>query len=467
MQFSWQLLSAFQLWEKYSAGKGYLSILLDVFPDQSASNSDIDLLAASLSEITDQFPLTGDSKKANESWGLASIIHLVSESFNLPPSHPISQDSQQRIDDLLNSKNILPMYAWSDAPKCDFGPFNNELMIERYNRINLLFHSLRLALSPTKLRDTYLRFPSKNTLFTKDESVPDRFRPTWLMAEAAAQKPAVPPPALKFQPKTFRLHWARKAGTALERSKLESHLTADDGYVEEHGLSIPPLEHVLKTDPRLCLYGAQWRDKVREQLGLWNLRLNIVSLDLKVDEDKHNIFGREMCIGWEEAQTIFNQNDPVVIMRLAPIDSDIEHPIIEWDGPPPELESFFSINDSHQVELTGPAQAADQSEMIDLLNPTIAIPRGVQVVNGAFAKTEGLDIKSASGLKDFQRIIFNDAHITTASPPTGPQTKDLPWSKQSSKTQKSFFKEIASSHVDTVLREDNDVSIISKRGDFH
>lgn len=467
------------MWLRYNRGKGFLCILQDKIGEDSRELDDFKDLPTDLDDILKTYPddssLNSSQYKMHMDYGLAAIIRSVSRNLqrkkvdeeNLDTELLLFQNAQKRawLNTSLDTTafpNPLPeLFQWDVGEFPHLGPFAQEILAERYNRINLIFYSLRFALSPSKAKSFRLLDPSKCTLFTKHDTIPLDLWPYWMRPHPQSTSISLAAP-LQYPPKTFDMQWARSSGTREHREALEYHLMDEDGHVQSEGLMIPPIDSRINTDPRLCVSAAQWRDTLRVQYNLWKLRLELDKLDIILpDKDKVNIFGEGEC-SWNAAQVLFSNEDNIVIqMKLTVLADDVEHPIIEWEGPPPNISSFITVTDQLRLKLADRVDP-DQSEKVDVLNNNIGLPLGVEAIHGKFAETDGYDLEDSEQLSKFQNLVFNDPRVTGQRSPKDVKTESI-FNAKASKEQKSFFQTMSRDHTRSALAQDNNVGFSHER----
>jgi hypothetical protein len=153
-------------------------------------------------------------------------------------------------------------------------------------------------------------------------------------------------PAGQIQPKVFKLKWLR-VGTEQERQIMQDHI---NGWLKEHRLAPPPDYTTLEIDPRFCDNPMQWRDTLRDQLNMDNLRLDLKVIYL-TDENGGNrrcIYGRDKILNWDATKEVFMSEDVQVHVKLYVL-GDGQKADREWQGLPPILGKYVKKGEDNLI----------------------------------------------------------------------------------------------------------------------
>ena len=155
------------------------------------------------------------------------------------------------------------------GPRTDLG----ESHLEKYNRVLNLLLSISHVTRPTRWSDKFLKVGQDPF---RIQRIHQSSVPLWMVGgEMTLEPKALSTP--KLRPLSVILLWSR-ANTKYS-ARLKEHI---DGYVAFEELTLPEDRQDAQKDPRYFPSGSMWRDTVRRQLRLQELRLDIVTMRLEV-----------------------------------------------------------------------------------------------------------------------------------------------------------------------------------------
>jgi hypothetical protein len=102
---------------------------------------------------------------------------VVSRNLRKYPSYP--DDKKLEFDKMARAsfarvinREVPTHFESSEVKKCDVGPFKQETSLDRIQRINYIFHSIKSLASPSKWKDYHLSEPKLCKLFDEPAPVP-------------------------------------------------------------------------------------------------------------------------------------------------------------------------------------------------------------------------------------------------------------------------------------------------------
>lgn len=218
-----------------------------------------DIYPKTFSTIRKKYPLDKSIEendyRINERLGLASLLIIVSRNLRIYPfktdTKKLELDEQLREEfDRVINRHVPFHFNPTEVTNFGLGPFQNETSLNRIQRINYIFHSIRSMAASSKWKAYNLSVKEKYNLFTKSVGIHPDWSPVWLRPQVDNQqeKESKEPP-----PKKFTMKFLREDETAAERAEMEPHIS----YLKEKGLRPPPEKSRLKIDPRYCVSQTQ------------------------------------------------------------------------------------------------------------------------------------------------------------------------------------------------------------------
>jgi hypothetical protein len=492
LQFSPPFLEAYRMWLDYSKGhKEYLSLIADEDGELlKEERLDAETYPTSFSEISKKYPLDesveAPTRSMNRLFGLASVLLVVSRNLRKYPSYPDNKklefDKKARASfDRVINREFPRHFKPSEVKECDVGPFKKETSLDRIQRINYIFYSIKSLASPSKWKDNHLSDPELCKLFDEPAPVHPEWSPAWLLPEEVdIEKEETPRGPL---PKNFIMQFLRDRGTVAEKAEMEEHIRE----LKDEALEPPPDESRLKIDPRYCTSGTQWRDCLRREIKMEEIGLDIRTIYAQVvGGKKEYLFGeRQGHLGWSAVKKLCETSEVQFQMVLKVLPKGAK-PAWEWRGLPPELQGYMKQGDDNVISLTSqtvpeisrnaavdhaPEDGGVGGEKQRLQQIRDAkkkhIEQGHAVVIPVRGKTkqtwidyhDGFDVNTPEGLAGFQRLVFDDPLICDFWQPLDQDglNADLGGIKLT-KDQRAFLDENDLTQRQKGLQEDNDVS---------
>lgn len=283
----------------------------------------------------------------------AVLLHLAQDSKN---HRSIESQSQQEIVSRFERRLSVKLPDTSKVklqwPILDFEP--GEEKLENYSRVNALLKSLQHVTALTKWRDTF--FKAKNpfeAILIATDSIP-----AWMRAsDAVLDTPKLENEIPRRSIKNFVLTCDRSKRTkfALE---LEKHI---DRFIEFNGLRLPNVSVLVERDPRAYPTGEMWRDTIRRQLQLADLKVDLLTMNLTWDSipvQTHCVYdanNSDAAISWMKVQTHLAKDEVktfnfVYTLRVLDSEDDMDD-FFEYSGPPLALIGDIQLSEDNDVVL--------------------------------------------------------------------------------------------------------------------
>ena len=179
------------------------------------------------------------------------------------------------------------------------GPLEDEAPLERYNRVNTLLKSLQCALAVSKWRPAFKegRDPFPNTTIGASSIL------VWMRSlSSGIVIPATIPVQKATAAKSVELRLNRNNLTKWEKVLAQHEI----GFIRFEGFSLPSTCQAER-NPRVYPDGGMWRDTIRRQLNFAKLRVNFLTMTLKLREETFTIYNEP------DPENGFSNYDPLHI----------------------------------------------------------------------------------------------------------------------------------------------------------
>jgi len=150
-----------------------------------------------------------------------------------------------------------------------------ESHLEAYNRVYNLLRSLSHSLVASRWNDKYVKAQPFEATQIHESAV---IRWMGLVMELQTSKPLGREPPKPLTAKQITLLWNRKTKTKTA-ANLERHI---EEYVQFQKSTLPNERKAASKDPRRYPTGEMWRDTVRRQLLLQDLRLELSTTRVEI-----------------------------------------------------------------------------------------------------------------------------------------------------------------------------------------
>ncbi|OBT75776.1 hypothetical protein VF21_05558 [Pseudogymnoascus sp. 05NY08] len=332
---------------KRRASKHAFSILRDL--DEESKVIDF---GANMDELTAKYVVPNMSTHSRD-YLLAGILYHLANTV-------------EAVDEMWKNDDTV-VATFEQAMNCKITPFDrNNVMLpelgpreefqedvmERYSRIFVLIKHLQNRLS-SSMR-SYFNTEEYNSVTVQRNSIPVWMRSTAHTEEQS--KPKAPPATRRFQPKKSILAINRDEHTRVEALLVEHN----ESYVLYNSMELPKGRIDATHDPRFYENGDEWRDSIRRQLNMFNLRIDISSIILSsIPVERMIVFDsvtHTNAVRWSEVLEMLNKDDEeaVFTIQLCALDEvDIdegEYPY-EFQGIPFNLKDSMIIIDQELVSL--------------------------------------------------------------------------------------------------------------------
>lgn len=360
-------------------------IALELLRDMRDKDADF---PSDLTEAVEKYPMItlGDPKgkvkrlqkienEKNSSYLLATLIFRLAE--RIDSAATIAPDEAEARQEAATAKLFSHHSSAKQPPPFDvhnitppqLGPILEleEDMLERYNQTYHLLRYLSVCLMPSKWTE---KFASNRQPFQALQIHPSSI-PLWMAPPPAKDTRSLGKALPKALPrKPIMLRWSRD-GRTKSSAALETHIV---DFIEFHELQLPKSVQPCTKDPRVFPTGEMWRDTVRRQLALQDLKLEFVTMHVEslVQPDDTSItklLVYTTTVGepsnWEEVKQFLLQTtlEATFSYTLKPIGEDEEFEL-EHQGPPLALTEHLRLDESNDVELQPPEPSSD-ADMVE------------------------------------------------------------------------------------------------------
>ena len=341
------------------SGKIALELIRDLpnleskFP-RTVSEAVTKYTASATATATDQRKLEDDT---NMKYLMATILYRLAHHLNAPPSFTDAEISQRQAAAAENfravTKQALP--TGFEVGKVIFPTLGPQIALgedklEAYNRTYNLLRSVSHVLAPTRWSDKYTKdgadpFQTLNVHATAIPRWMVEVKPTTDLANTMRSAP--------LPQKSIRLCWDRTKKTA-HTEALTTHI---QDFVEFNELQLPKTDEVCAKDPRVFPTGEMWRDTVRRQLHLQDLRVDISTMQVIAPDESEVVntllvYGRGEPATWDDVRKLLVCSNAKASFSytLKPLGEDED---FEWEhqGPPLALLKEVCLGSDDDVEI--------------------------------------------------------------------------------------------------------------------
>ena len=363
LQFSFPVLEIFQVYFTHCSGAKSSKIPLELLRDLPDLERK---LPEDLDEAVHKYtalPESSDpgSKKietaTNLNYLMATLLYRLAGRLESPRDYTAAEiDTRQAaaVSNFLqatkitlpNNVNVSSLVFPSLGPHIDLG----EDVLEKYNRVYNLLRSIVLSLAPIRFKKRFGKAdvdPFQSTLIHSTS------KPHWMVPTQAPTDLGRKLRAPRLPPKSVTLSWDRLKRTK-HTSGLEAHIKDFIGLEE---LQLPKSHEPCKKDPRLFPTGEMWRDTVRRQLRLQQLRLAIANMVVSSPDQSGAmqtclVFGHGDPALWDDVKALLNLTTQeatfAYTLRALTEEEDFE---FEHLGPPLALAAELCLGADNDVEL--------------------------------------------------------------------------------------------------------------------
>lgn len=372
LQLSFYVLEYFNVWSRYCTGAKSSATALELIRDVSDREpearfpADLTVLvdrygpAAALKNPQAAEKLQEQERESNLNYLMATLVFRLAERLQEPMTLP-AQEQEQRQEaacklfaELHPGLGQVAAFDTQTIVPPKLGPFVHleEHVLEKYNRAYNLLRSVARLTAPS------------NWALLKSDPFPNRivhptYTPRWMLAtpKGSSLRPSPTPFPKK---KMLLVHEASKK-TKYSAALLEH----EQEHVEAQGLSMPPVAVLPARDPRAFDSGEQWRDTVRRQMSMQDLRVDLFTMALWVtaedtdwnaatteEKKKLNFYGESQNLApWRDIKDLLLQSVLEVCIKytLRPLEEGEEFQY-EFSGAPLALEGDFRFDESGDIE---------------------------------------------------------------------------------------------------------------------
>lgn len=342
------VLEAYQLlhknvFAKKRASKHAFGILRDL-----ADNSKAVEFGQNQDELVNKYVVVGMSSHSRD-YLLAGVLYHLANTLE-------DQNEVWKTDDTVvatfekDMKCTIPPFDRSSIMLPVLGPRPEfeEHQMERYSRVFAIIKHLQNKL--TGSIKVYFNTEKYTSMKVAPTSIPE-----WMRSKSGTRtvtKPGASSVVPRFPPKQLTLEIKRGSSTKVE-ADLAKH---EELYVLFNSMALPKGAVDAVHDPRLYENGAEWRDSVRRQLNMFDLRIDICSIMMPLTLEQgvvivYDSITRSKSTVWSEVLRLLRKDadDVVFSIQLKALDdTDIEeseYPY-EYQGVPMSLSgTMIIVND--------------------------------------------------------------------------------------------------------------------------
>ncbi|XHG09858.1 hypothetical protein AWENTII_012895 [Aspergillus wentii] len=328
LAMSWPLLKAYPRFSKISVGLARKTAFRLI---HESENDYLDV------DADQKWPVEENSPTSVRSRHLACLLLDLETDLKKYRFEP-EENSEKNKNFFKNFKCDdleLPSEVDPKAPPPDLGPHPREHRLEAINRC---FCLLKYMKGTCQLKSWNTRFVhGLETRISVDQS----YVPRW-MREAEPATIAIDPLAQvtaadKLTPIEVTLRWRN-------RDKLENILD----QAVENNIDLPSQNLKFTQDPRLFTSIFSFKDAIRRAYNCQELGIDIKDLRLRYNSAEGEVEKNILTESWEEAIEVFNSKEVEKYFADVAFEEvdDPETSIFESPDPPPEVRTFFELEDS-------------------------------------------------------------------------------------------------------------------------
>ena len=362
-QMSFHVIEYFQVYTKHcssTSARVALELIRDVPNIQSQLPQDLSEAVKAYTAPTTSTDVKVQKFEAvtNLSYLMATLLYRLAETIQSSPSSYTDAEVARRQEAAAEgfhqvTKAVLP--TGFDVRSVIFprlGPHTDmgEDVLEVYNRTYNLLRSISHSLQASIWNEKFAKASGDpfQSLNIHASSIPQ-----WMVVSAKpisnfsnfANLMRTPP----LPPKTITLLWERSRKT-IHTEAMNAHI---QGFIEFKELPLPETPQACVKDPRAFPFGEMWRDTVRRQLRLPELRLDIVTMRLTVSDGSEAtealVYGRGQPACWNDVQILLGQAAPTFSYTLRALSEDEDFEF-EYQGPPFALYNDLCLGaDSDEI----------------------------------------------------------------------------------------------------------------------